>query len=98
MKVDDSVYLSPQRLALATQQWLGMGAEYVGCMKRGVNIPERYNLRRGFEKDYMLMGEAHLLNAHRAAFALSTVVIEEALLPNAHQMRHLSSEGAVTYA
>ena len=94
VKVDDAVYVNPQRLSLAFPQWLAMGAEYIGCMKKGVIIPDRYNPRRGFEKDYMLMGIENLLNAHGSMVVLSAAAVEQGIAPNAHNLRPLNSEGA----
>lgn len=94
IKVDDSVYLNPQRLMLAIPQWRSMGVEYVGCMKRGVIIPQTYAPRQRFDREYMLIGASHLLNALGSAFAVHSAVVEEALLPNANSLRLLDSPGA----
>jgi hypothetical protein len=96
VKVDDSVYLNPQRLKLAATQWAAMRADYVGCMKRGVIIPAywKFERQRHFDKDHLLLGQGHKLNAHKAAFALDSGVVHEALKPNAHRLRTLESSGA----
>lgn len=35
LKIDDDVFLSPERLLNVVQQWTAVGADYVGCMKNG---------------------------------------------------------------
>lgn len=96
VKVDDSIYLNPQRLTLAFPQWHAMQAEYIGCMKHGVIIPVLDIYSRGamFERDFMLMGHDYPLNAGAAAVVVSAAAVEGLLAPNAHQMRMLNSEGA----
>jgi hypothetical protein len=95
VKVEDSVYLMPQRLVLAMHQWRGMGAEYVGCMKRGVIIPDRFASKPRFDPDHILIGTGHLLNAHGSAFVVHSAVVEDVVVPNAKHLRFLSSPGAV---
>ena len=35
LKLDDDVYITPNRLSLAMDQWDAMHVDYVGCMKHG---------------------------------------------------------------
>lgn len=35
LKLDDDVYITPNRLDLAMDQWDAMNVDYVGCMKHG---------------------------------------------------------------
>jgi hypothetical protein len=35
MKIDDDVFLAPERLPHIIPQWDAVGADYVGCMKTG---------------------------------------------------------------
>jgi hypothetical protein len=96
VKVDDSVYMTPQRLMLAIPQWRAMGAEYVGCMKRGIIIPDRFGPKRRFDRDHVLMGIGHMLNAHSSAFVVHAAVVEDAIVPNAQHLRILSNPGALS--
>ena len=95
-KIDDAVYLSPQRLQLAARQWEAMHVEYIGCMKRAINIPSasQWQQRLQFDKDRMLLGYDDVLSAHAAAFAVAGAVVEEGLLPNRQHLRLFASAGA----
>lgn len=35
VKLDDDIFLAPERLPHALQQWDAVGADYIGCMKNG---------------------------------------------------------------
>ena len=35
IKIDDDVFLAPERLPHLLPQWSAVGAEYIGCMKQG---------------------------------------------------------------
>jgi hypothetical protein len=97
VKVDDDVYMSPQRLPLAVQQWDQMGAGYVGCFQHGDVFSEARDKKseKWFEPAWPLLGKHYALYAFGSIYAVSGAVINDVIAMNAPLLRHLANEGAL---
>jgi hypothetical protein len=69
VKVDDDVYLAPERVAAASRQWSSLGAGYVGCMRHGG--PMRRPSSRWHEPAHALVGNNYWLHAAGSIYAVS---------------------------
>jgi hypothetical protein len=90
VKLDDDVYLMPQRLPLVAQQWGRMGAGYVGCMKHG-DVWKKPGTR-WYEPRNLLIGKAYYLHAYGSIYVLSGDVVERVVVRNFDNLRLLANE------
>ncbi|KXZ43951.1 hypothetical protein GPECTOR_77g5 [Gonium pectorale] len=95
LKMDDDVFLIPQRLPPAAAQWERMGAGYIGCMKHGYVFKEPG--ARWYEPQHLLLGPAYYLHAYGSAYVLSSEVVRRVILPNYHSLRLQANEGKQGY-
>ena len=98
VKIDDDVYLNPQRLQMAAAQWNAMNAEYIGCMKKGQVLgssDDRDN--KWYEPSGALLGEEYHLNAFGSVYAVSGLVAGQVIANNAAQLRQLANEGVLLF-
>ena len=95
LKIDDDVYLNPQRLRLAALQWAAMPAEYIGCFHKGPVLGQKDDRdSKWFEPSGDLLGKEYHLNAFGSAYVVSGLVADKVIAPNAARLRRLANEGA----
>lgn len=91
VKVDDDVYLRPDRLPYAVKQWTTFGSDYVGCMKTGriMTSPEW----RWYEPQHAVLGgKEYFTHAWGSIYVLSgKAALTIAQLP-ANSMRYFANE------
>jgi Galactosyltransferase len=92
VKMDDDVYLNPQRLRLVMKQWNAMRAEYIGCMKHGVVHHDPSS--KWFEPAGLLIGPEYHMNAFGSIYVASGRVVDDVIIPNKERLRQLANEGA----
>jgi len=90
VKVDDDIYLMPDRLLAAAKQWKRMGAGYIGCMKHG--DVWKYEGTRWFEPQHILLGSDYFLHAYGSLYVMSREVVEKVIIRNMDNLRMLANE------
>jgi hypothetical protein len=93
VKLDDKVYLMPERLPLVAQQWAKIGAGYVGCMARG-DVHD-HPKSKWYEPRHLLFGKEYSLHALASTYILSGDVVERVVVRNFDNLRLLNNEGTM---
>jgi hypothetical protein len=91
VKMDDDVYMMPERLHLAAKQWDTAGAEYVGCMANG-DVSSDEADGKWYEPRHELLGREYPLHAYGSMYALSGGVVERVVVRSFDTLRLLANE------
>ncbi|XP_058776671.1 probable beta-1,3-galactosyltransferase 14 [Vicia villosa] len=90
VKVDDDIYIRPDRLSLLLAKERSHLQTYIGCMKKGdvFTDPEH----RWYEPLYSLTGKEYFLYAYGAIYALSTDIVSNLVAFRNNSFRMFSNE------
>lgn len=92
IKVDDDLYVNPSRLQRALPQWDELGADYVGCLKRGTVLTDWRS--KWFEPLAPFIGDEYFMHSHGSIYAVSGAAVRDFLVPNLSLLRRTANEGA----
>ncbi|GLC35556.1 hypothetical protein PLESTM_000337100 [Pleodorina starrii] len=85
VKMDDDVYLLPERLLQAADQWAAAGADYIGCFSTGPVYPELSH--RWHEPNAIHIGEAYAWRAQGPIYVLSRRVVRDVVVRRFDHLR-----------
>ncbi|GLC73533.1 hypothetical protein PLESTF_001388100 [Pleodorina starrii] len=85
VKMDDDVYMLPERLLQAADQWAAAGADYIGCMVGGPTFAQPGH--RWHEPNALQFGRHYPLRALGPTYVLSRRVVQQVLVRRFRQLR-----------
>jgi hypothetical protein len=93
VKIDDDVYLNPDRFVLGLMQWGNMNADYVACMTKGAVIDDPSH--NWHEPAHVLLGKDYHMRAFGSLYILSGSALRDVIIPNKDRLRLLGNEGVM---